>query len=294
MRCQQCGKELTGVAKFCDQCGTPVPEPQPAPVSFEGVAVRSQIQQIGTINITGMPIEGYTALTHQLGQLLERLGVPDHVSPGSAAPLSAEAFEAAEVVGQKVEEAGRRYGAPVGDARLYLRLGNVAYDGKRYQQAEKYYDDGLTLEPDNAGLWNGRGAALWNLGRNEEALASYDRASALRPDFPVYLNNRGNALWKLGQNEEALASQDRAIALSPDYAGAWSSRGNALDALGREEEALESYDRALALSPDEAGLPRSLVQQGQCPLEIGAKRGSADQPRQSDCLESGFRRSLEQ
>ena len=48
MICQQCQTELREGARFCGQCATPVPEPQASPVSFEGVANWSTIQQSGT------------------------------------------------------------------------------------------------------------------------------------------------------------------------------------------------------------------------------------------------------
>jgi hypothetical protein len=48
MICQQCQTELREGARFCVQCATPVPEPQASPVSFEGVANLSTIQQSGT------------------------------------------------------------------------------------------------------------------------------------------------------------------------------------------------------------------------------------------------------
>ena len=99
--CQQCQTELVAGSRFCTECGTSVPEPQAPPVSFEGVANRSTIQQsgtpasepqdnafnidgvvnrstiqqIGTINIGGLSEDQFGEITHQLSQVLDRLGV---------------------------------------------------------------------------------------------------------------------------------------------------------------------------------------------------------------------------
>ena len=56
MICQQCQTELREGARCCGQCATPVPEPQAPPVSFEGVATWSTIQQSGTPNMANVGV----------------------------------------------------------------------------------------------------------------------------------------------------------------------------------------------------------------------------------------------
>ena len=50
---------------------------------------------------------------------------------------------------------------------------------KRYEEAFAAYDKALTLKPDLAGAWLGRGNVFTQLKRYEEAFAAYDKALAL-------------------------------------------------------------------------------------------------------------------
>jgi Flp pilus assembly protein TadD len=120
----------------------------------------------------------------------------------------------------------------------------------QYADAVAAYDKAVSLQPDNADIWNYRGIALANLGLYSEAVTSYDKAVSLRPVYTDAWNNRGVALRELGRYADAIVSYDKAIASSPGYADAWLNRGVALDYLGRYDEAIASYDKALALQPD--------------------------------------------
>lgn len=252
--CGNCRDEVPESFKFCPECGAPVSQ-APQTFSFEGVASHSLIQQIGSINIGHMNEEQFRALSDQLSQLLDRVGVPTEVSlEGDAAPLSQEARLVAQVVAEKEEEARRQFGGAVGDADMYLRLGNVAFNGKSYIEALLHYDMALALAPDAAVTWYNRGNALaGGLGRHRDALASYDKALALNPKFADAWTNRGITLGDLGRYNEALPNFDQALALKPAYAEVWSNRGGALWKLGRHQEAVASCDKALALKPDYAG-----------------------------------------
>lgn len=149
----------------------------------DSAAVRNTIQQIGQINIGSMSQEQFKAIMEQLGQVLQRLGVPTQISAeGATKPLSPQAQQVAQAVVEKVEEAERRFGTTVGDPVAYLELGNVAFNGKNYSEALSYYEQALTLNPKYANARNNRGVALHKLERHEEAIASYDKAIAIKPD----------------------------------------------------------------------------------------------------------------
>ena len=148
--CQHCQSELPEGARFCTQCGTSVPEPQAPPVSFEGVANRSTIQQsgtstsepqdnafnidgvvnrstiqqIGSISIGGLSEDQFGEITHQLSEVLALLGVsPNLPLTERPTPASQEAQEVAQAVTEKVREAEERFQHPVGDPQVYMQLG---------------------------------------------------------------------------------------------------------------------------------------------------------------------------
>jgi tetratricopeptide (TPR) repeat protein len=127
----------------------------------------------------------------------------------------------------------------------------------RREEALAAYDKALTLDPDNANLYVGRGNALGDMGRAEEALAAYDKAVTLNPDKAFAYNARGNTLREMGRFEEALATLNKALTFDPDDTYAHMSRGIVLSDMGRAEEALAAYDKALTLDPDDAWAHRA-------------------------------------
>lgn len=118
--------------------------------------------------------------------------------------------------------------------------------------ALRLYDRALALSPAHAPAHQGRGGALFHLGRIEEALAAFDAALAIRPDWADARLNRGAALRRLGRLDEALAAYDALLRLHPNAAAVRANRGNVLMDLGRANEALAEFEAALAAQPDSA------------------------------------------
>jgi tetratricopeptide (TPR) repeat protein len=76
-------------------------------------------------------------------------------------------------------------------------------------------------------------------------LAAYDRALSLKPDLAEAWLGRGNVLDDLLRRDEAFAAYDKALSLRPGLAEAWLGRGNASYDLARYDAALTAYDKAL-------------------------------------------------
>jgi TonB family protein len=150
----------------------------------------------------------------------------------------------------------------LGDA--YLKLGKL-------EEALKWYERGLALEPENPKLYVGKASALYELRRLEEAVDTFDRALELRPDDWISYLEKAGILAELGRYEEAVESFDRVIKLSADESGyplclAYEGKIEALKELGKLEEALETYDEALTRFPEDDGLARG---KGEVLLELG-------------------------
>jgi predicted O-linked N-acetylglucosamine transferase (SPINDLY family) len=131
----------------------------------------------------------------------------------------------------------------------YSNRGNVLGELGRFDEALASYDKAIGLDHSYVSAHVNRGITLAQLKRFEEALSSYDVAIVLGPANAGILYNRGNALKELKRFQESVASYDSAIALNPDYSDAFYNRGNALAALERFDEAVASYDKAIALRP---------------------------------------------
>ena len=135
------------------------------------------------------------------------------------------------------------------DAEENLFLGIIYHAAKQIDDAIKYYDKAIKLNPLFAEAFYNRGLAKSDLSDEEEAIKDYDKAIELNPQYAKAYNNRGVAKSNLGDKEEAIKDYDKAIELNPKYAKAYNNRGLAKSNLGDKEEAIKDYDKAIELNP---------------------------------------------
>jgi len=119
----------------------------------------------------------------------------------------------------------------------------------RVGEALNCYDFALEVNPGDAEIWGNRGIALRSLGRVEEAIESYNKGLDINPGDAALWSNKGIALRSMGRVKEAIESYDRALELNPKDAGVWSNKGVVLGSMGLLKEAIECYDRALGIDP---------------------------------------------
>lgn len=142
---------------------------------------------------------------------------------------------------------GKVYPARALDQKLLSmwELGN-------YEEAIRYAEQALAIDPEDCIAWSFKGASLARLGRAQEGLACVDHALALDAHFHPAWNSKGVLLHELRRYEEAIQCCDEAIRLKSAYREPWNNKGNALKELGRYDEALACYDEALALDRRDA------------------------------------------
>jgi tetratricopeptide (TPR) repeat protein len=103
------------------------------------------------------------------------------------------------------------------DALLYV------YQGKTYAQiqlknftgAVATADAGLAEYPKDPMLWNNKGWALENLGKNQDALAAYDNAITFNQTYTKAYINKGDLLTEMGKYPEAIAAYKQANETDP-------------------------------------------------------------------------------
>lgn len=135
------------------------------------------------------------------------------------------------------------------NARAWKGRGDALFNLERLRAALTSYDKALQLQPDYPESWKGRGEVLYRLERFEAAKIAYDKALQLQPEDEDTLNRKGRALYKLERYQQALATQEAALKIQPNNAHALSDRGLALIGLGRYQEALIAFNRAQELEP---------------------------------------------
>ncbi|MDI3550410.1 MAG: hypothetical protein PWQ15_1513 [Methanobacterium sp.] len=97
------------------------------------------------------------------------------------------------------------------------------------------------------------------MGKLEDALKYIEQALKIEPNEWDVINYQGLILMDMGRREEAIQCFDRIIELHPIYFPAWYNKGVVLKELGRTEEALEHLDQAIKLILDKKpGMTRGM------------------------------------
>jgi tetratricopeptide (TPR) repeat protein len=102
------------------------------------------------------------------------------------------------------------------------------------------------------------GAALLELGVQQEALIHLQKALELAPDHIMVLLKLAPLYSRLGEIDSSIATYERAIALYPDNNTLLSGYSMVLTGLGKTDEALKYLHRAYRLDPDSPELNNNL------------------------------------
>ena len=123
---------------------------------------------------------------------------------------------------QEVNQTIKNNAAP---AVAYYNRANIFYGTRDYDQAIKYYNQAIKLQPDNADALNQRCGARAIVGELKAALEDCNAALSLKPNNATALDHRGMAYLKLGQPDQALVDYDEALKLNPNSPAALYGRG---------------------------------------------------------------------
>ena len=142
----------------------------------------------------------------------------------------------------------------VEEAEDYMGQASMAARSGKYDDALKFYDEALKVQPNNLKALFNKGVMLHMIGKPGEAIQYYDKYLEINPYDPEAWSNKGMALRRMGNVQDAIKAYEKGIDLNPDDATLWSNKGIALRSLGNVREAIECYDRAIQLNPNDAGI----------------------------------------
>ena len=136
------------------------------------------------------------------------------------------------------------------DEALLFNIRGACYAGLgQLDIAVQSYKKALSIKPDYAKAHYNLGGALQELDKLHDSAKSYENAIALEPENAQAHNNLAIVLRELDQLEEAEASCRKAIVLDPEYAEAYSCLSMILYANGDLNSALESIKKAYSINP---------------------------------------------
>jgi tetratricopeptide (TPR) repeat protein len=153
--------------------------------------------------------------------------------------------------------------------------GEALFIKGKYNEAIKYYDEALRINPKKAESWYNKGLALFQLNDFKEAIIIFDKALVIRPNYAEVLFYKGVALYDLENYREALDCFDKALELDPTNIYSLVNKGNALEKITLEDSkkysanyslAISCYNKAISINPN---FPAAWYCKGRVHYELG-------------------------
>ncbi len=137
---------------------------------------------------------------------------------------------------------------------FYFQVGTTLERNHDYEQAEKYFQKCLEMEPNFPEALNYLGYMWAERGVNlEKARGLIESAVKLEPKNAAYLDSLGWVLYKLNEHESALEHLLQAAALSEDPdAAVYDHIGDVYRALKQTGKAREAWQKSLTIEPSES------------------------------------------
>jgi tetratricopeptide (TPR) repeat protein len=117
------------------------------------------------------------------------------------------------------------------DPTVRAELGNMYFDVERYDQAIRWYENSLKLDPRNVDVSTDLGVSYYYTNQPDRALAQFDRSLAINPKHTKTILNQG-IVRAFGKQDLAGAAEawQKVIAIAPDSPEARAAK-QALDSM---------------------------------------------------------------
>jgi spermidine synthase len=158
------------------------------------------------------------------------------------------------------------------DVKALSKLGYIAWNEQRYDEAIQRFQQVLAVEPQNAAAYVHLGVNYTAQERFAEATAAYRNAARLNPDLALLVQQSLNLIAHLqrareqpqdpmahfalgeiysndGRSDRAIEAFEKAVELDPSLPQGWLQLAMNYEAEARYAEALHAYGRVLALEP---------------------------------------------
>ncbi|XP_018334472.1 stress-induced-phosphoprotein 1 [Agrilus planipennis] len=96
--------------------------------------------------------------------------------------------------------------------------GNAALAENKFDEAIKYYTEGINLDSTNHVLYSNRSAAYAKAGKYDLALQDAEKTVQIKPDWGKGYSRKGSALAYLGRIDEAIETYEKGLQLDPNNA----------------------------------------------------------------------------
>jgi tetratricopeptide (TPR) repeat protein len=124
----------------------------------------------------------------------------------------------------------------------------------------------LEMKSHESNICRLKGVSLLYLGKYDEAIKYFDKALEINPNETRAWINKSDALFHLGKYEEAINANRELLNIDSGNVKAWRMIGDLRFVLGNYEEAIDCYDHVLKINSNHA---KTWYYKGQALLKIG-------------------------
>jgi tetratricopeptide (TPR) repeat protein len=150
-------------------------------------------------------------------------------------------------------------------ANYALKKGIALEQLGHMQEAIKYYEKAMLLQPTNSDLLVRNGDALTKIKNYTGAIGYYEEVLARQPSSigsTGIIENIGNDLYNLGKYEEAIKYYNKALVVEPTNPDLLINKANALFHTGNYSGAIKYYDKALTFHLDGPAITSVMINKG--------------------------------
>jgi tetratricopeptide (TPR) repeat protein len=138
-------------------------------------------------------------------------------------------------------------------------IGNFHKRHGRREDAEKFWQKCLDINPRQPGIYRSLGETAFEAGEFEKAIEEYKKAAEIDPNAANIHKGIGHALMELGRYEEAIEELEKEVQISPGSLSVHFLLGQAYFKQKEYEEAREHYETAIQLDSEYASAYYGLV-----------------------------------
>ena len=217
---------------------------------------------------------------------------PNRTGWAAAAVLTIAAVLGSSACAASGAKGGRKAAAGGEDDPQYqVEKGMIALRYGLTEEAVRYGNLAIALDPDSFNAHSLLGSAYYTLGQFERSVEAYEKAAALKPDVAEVHRNLGLAYFEIKETEKAEAAFRKAFEMSGDpeavfylaraaynrqeyeaaldwvlkaiqkdgkNAGFYNLKGAVLNQMGRYAEAIGSFQAGLILAPEDVNIQVNL------------------------------------